>query len=41
MWLALVMTIEAPLRGYAGDWLAEYDAANRRSLARALDGLGV
>ena len=41
MWLALVMTIEAPLRGYAGEWVAGYDAANRRSLARALDGLGV
>lgn len=41
MWLALVMTVEAPLRGFAGDWVAEYDAANRRSLARALDGLGV
>ncbi|MBW0255334.1 phosphotransferase family protein [Cellulomonas sp. PS-H5] len=41
MWLGLVMTIEAPIRGYQGDWVAGYDAANRRSLARALDGLGV
>ncbi|WP_246855426.1 hypothetical protein [Cellulomonas sp. Y8] len=41
MWLGLVMTIEAPIRGYQGDWVAGYDAANRRSLARALDELGV
>lgn len=41
MWLGLVMTIEIPVRGYDGDWVAGHEAACRRSLARALDGLGV
>ena len=41
MWLGLVMTIEIPVRGYVGDWVPDHEAACRRSLARALDGLGV
>ncbi|MCR6688410.1 aminoglycoside phosphotransferase family protein [Cellulomonas sp.] len=41
LWLALVMTVEIAPRAYTGDWVADYDAANRRNLARALDELGV
>lgn len=41
MWLGLVMTIEVTVRAYEGEWAVAYEAANRRSLARALDGLGV
>jgi aminoglycoside phosphotransferase (APT) family kinase protein len=41
MWLGLVMTIEVTVRAYDGGWAVAYEAANRRSLARALDGLGV
>lgn len=41
MWLGLVMTIEVTVRAYDGEWAVAYEAANRRSLARALDGLGV
>lgn len=40
MWLGLVMTVEIPVRGYAGDWVAGHEAACRRTLARALDALG-
>lgn len=40
MWLGLVMTVEIPVRGYAGDWVAAHEAACRRTLGRALDELG-
>ncbi|RMI12707.1 phosphotransferase family protein [Cellulomonas triticagri] len=40
VWLALVMTTEVTLRGYEGDWVAEYEEGARAALGRALEALG-
>ncbi|GEL96429.1 phosphotransferase family protein [Cellulomonas composti] len=39
-WLALVMIVEVAPRTYTGDWLTDYDAANRTRLDEALTELG-